>query len=99
MTVTFFRFKPGHLLMPGRALCGAMVLADIGIDPAVLAAIAPDAFVNGPALWRTRTTPWPRTGGHKYDARATPSWCRAAPTHTGAARLSARGALRAARDS
>ncbi len=51
-SVTFFRLKPGHLIEPGRSLCGAIRLADIGIPASVLPAIGPNAFVNGPALWR-----------------------------------------------
>ena len=65
-TVTFFRLKPGHLLLPGRALCGEVRLADIGIPDAVLAgdrARAPSS--TGRALWR-RSYPWPRLDGHKY---------------------------------
>jgi hydroxyethylthiazole kinase-like uncharacterized protein yjeF len=63
LTVTFFRRKPGHLLQPGRDLCGELVLADIGLPAAVLERIRPDSFANGPALWRL---PRPDAGSHKH---------------------------------
>ncbi|MEI9884912.1 MAG: NAD(P)H-hydrate dehydratase [Rhizomicrobium sp.] len=90
LTVTFFRRKPAHLLFPGRALCGEIVVADIGIPEAALDAARPRLFENGPTLW---TYPWPKTDAHKY-ARG---HCLvvSGPAHaTGAARLAARGALR-----
>src|SRR5690242_12923562 len=65
LTVTFFRKKPGHLLMPGRRLCGPTLVADIGIPAAVLEQIAPATHENGPALWLDRY-PWPRLEDHKY---------------------------------
>ncbi len=92
-TVTFFRRKPGHLLLPGRTLCGTVTLADIGIDTACLAAIAPMAFHNQPDVWM-HAFPRPSPDGHKY--RRGHAVAVSGPlTGTGAARLAARGALRA----
>ncbi len=64
-TVTFFRRKPGHLLVPGRDLCGEVVVADIGIPEAVLAEIQPRSAANDPDLWRAARPPL-RSADHKY---------------------------------
>lgn len=65
LTVTFFRRKPGHLLMPGRDRAGRVVVADIGIPEAVLDKIAPELLSNSPDNWGD-AFPWPRAEGHKY---------------------------------
>jgi NAD(P)H-hydrate epimerase len=90
LTVTFFRKKPAHVLMTGRAFCGEIVVADIGIPPEAVRGAT--LFENHPDLWIGRY-PWPSPTGHKF-ARG---HCAvvSGPAHaTGAARLAARGALR-----
>jgi len=90
-TVTFTRKKPGHVLLPGRDLCGATVVADIGTPAAVLDRIAVDTWENGPALWRARL-PSASASGNKY-TRGHAVLYGGYPI-TGAARLAARAAAR-----
>jgi hydroxyethylthiazole kinase-like uncharacterized protein yjeF len=92
-TVTFFRRKPAHLLMPGRKHCGRVRVADIGIDAGVLEEIQPRTFENVPQSWQA-LFPVPRIDGHKY-ARGHAVVLSGELASTGAARLAARGALRA----
>src|SRR5581483_4795656 len=90
-TVTFFRKKPAHLLLPGRSLCGDVIVVPIGIPDRVLADIAPRCHENEPALWLDRY-PWPRPAGHKYSRGHLV--VVGGGTMTGAGRLAARSAHR-----
>ena len=90
LTVTFFRKKLAHLLLPGATHCGDVVVADIGIPTAALDETKPQLFENNPEQWRY---PWPTPESHKYSR----GHCVivSGPAHaTGAARLAALGALR-----
>lgn len=91
-TVTFFRKKPGHLLMPGRALCGPVTVADIGIADDVLAATGVAGHENSPDLWRS-DFPVLDVNGHKYH-RGHGLVVAGGLEGVGAPRLSARAALR-----
>jgi NAD(P)H-hydrate epimerase len=92
LTVTFFRKKPGHLLLPGRLLCGEVVVADIGISSSVLEQISPNTFENDPCLW-IGDLPRPQDNGNKY-SRGHALISGGYPM-TGAARMAARAAARA----
>lgn len=90
LTVTFFRRKPGHLLLPGRLLSGELVLADIGIPESMLGGVHSRTFANGPALWRL---PSPDAASHKYSRGHLT--ILGGEAMTGAARLAAAAARRA----
>jgi len=90
LTVTFFRKKPAHVLMPGRFRCGVVVVADIGIADSAIDAIKPKLSENDPSLWQF---PWPDPLKHKY-ARGHCVVVSGPAHQTGAVRLAARAALR-----
>ena len=85
-TVTFHRRKPGHLLQPGKALCGALHVAGIGLDDEG----APDALRAGPDLF---ALPRPKAATHKY-ARGSVVVATGGRLSAGAARLAANAAAR-----
>jgi ADP-dependent NAD(P)H-hydrate dehydratase / NAD(P)H-hydrate epimerase len=91
-TVTFTRKKPGHLLLPGRDLCGTTIVADIGTPQSVLDRIGVDTWENDSELWR-RELPQLKSSGNKF-TRGHALLCGGYPM-TGAARMAARAAARA----
>lgn len=88
LTITFVRKKPGHLLFPARALCGELILRDIGMADSVIAKLGPTTWENGPALFQL---PPRQATGHKYRNGDVTILAGSMP---GAARLAAMAARR-----
>jgi NAD(P)H-hydrate epimerase len=91
LTVTYFRKKIGHVLQPGRSLCGEVVVTDIGTPKSVFEFIAPNTFENDPLLW-LHALPRAQIEANKY-TRGHALVLGGYPT-TGAARMAARAAAR-----
>jgi NAD(P)H-hydrate epimerase len=91
LTVTFCRKKIGHLLLPGRALCGKIALAAIGIPDQAVAANAAQVFENEPPLW-LKDFPRPKIDAHKFERGHTVIY--GGSLRTGAACLAAAAAQR-----
>lgn len=91
LTVTFFRKKPAHVLMPGRALCGEVVVAAIGLDANAGELSQPEVFENAPECW---APDWPSLGAEQHKYQRGHALVYGGGVMTGAARLSARAAAR-----
>ncbi|KZB50882.1 NAD(P)H-hydrate dehydratase [Thalassospira xiamenensis] len=92
VTVTFCRPKPGHYLLPGRVLCGQLIVCDIGITDQTIRDIRPSLMRNEPGIWRAGIH-WPGVDGHKYHRGHL--LVVGGASMTGAGRLVARAARRA----
>jgi hydroxyethylthiazole kinase-like uncharacterized protein yjeF len=91
LTVTFFRRKPGHLLLPGRSCAGDIVVSTLDVADAVYATIPASLFANTPDLWIDHF-PWPTEDSHKYTRGH--AILLGGTAMTGAARLAAYAAQR-----
>jgi hydroxyethylthiazole kinase-like uncharacterized protein yjeF len=85
--------KPGHLLMPGRSLCGDVEVVDIGIPSRIIHSSAGTIAVNHPVLWQ-QWLAQPNAQSHKYK-RGHLAVFSGGASHTGAARLAAAAGLAA----
>ena len=92
LTVTFCRFKPAHLLLPGSAICGDICLSDIGINDETVERLGCKTFVNAPPLWFDKIN-WPNEFSNKYTRGHL--LVVGGERMSGAARLAAMGARRA----
>jgi ADP-dependent NAD(P)H-hydrate dehydratase / NAD(P)H-hydrate epimerase len=89
LTVTFCRKKIAHMLLPGKALCGRLQVALIGISDGTIAHLKTTIFENDPGLWLS-VFPVPSAETHKYQRGHVVVYGGA--QRTGAACLGAAGA-------
>ena len=88
LTITFFRKKPAHVLLPGKSLCGEIVVLDIAIAPIVLEHIETK-------LWENAKPKLPAfvPEAHKFN-RGHAVVFSGTQFRTGASRLTAQSALK-----
>ncbi|MBW9090201.1 NAD(P)H-hydrate dehydratase [Rhizobium wenxiniae] len=91
-SVTFMARKPGHLLLPGKSLCGDIEVFDIGIPARIVLAAARRIHENRLELWRG-LLPSSGADSHKYKRGHLGVFSGPAAS-TGAARLSALAGLK-----
>jgi hydroxyethylthiazole kinase-like uncharacterized protein yjeF len=92
-TITFMARKPGHVLMPGRSLCGVVEVFDIGIPHRILREHAGLVCDNHPALWRDA---FPKADEDTHKFKRGHLTVFSGPSHaTGAARMTAMAGFRA----
>ncbi len=92
VTVTFCVKKPAHVLQPAAALCGEVVVAEIGFGRFVESVGGGRLMENAPALWAS-TLRWPEATSHKHQ-RGRLAVVSGSVANTGAARLAAQSGLR-----
>lgn len=93
ITVTFEARKPGHVLLPGRELCGRVEVAHIGMPRRIVLQNAQTVAINSPKYW-LKQFPSVSLDSHKY-RRGHLAVFSGGKSHTGAARLAAGAGLRA----
>jgi hydroxyethylthiazole kinase-like uncharacterized protein yjeF len=93
LTITFGRPKLGHFLLPGKAFCGRLIVADIGLRGTDFDAGQKTTMLNGPDLWLDRM-PVPTANMHKYNRGHAVVVAGGAEESMGAGRLAAEAALR-----
>lgn len=87
VTISFFKAKPGHYLLPGREYMGELVIKDINISVDTLSKIKVQYWLNEPGLWEI---PSAEIEDYKYRRGAVS--IIGGSQMTGAARLSAHAA-------
>ncbi|KQO80802.1 bifunctional ADP-dependent NAD(P)H-hydrate dehydratase/NAD(P)H-hydrate epimerase [Rhizobium sp. Leaf262] len=92
-TVTFMARKPGHVLMPGRSLCGELEVFDIGIPHRILREHSGLICENHSSLWMSA---FPKADEDTHKFKRGHLTVFSGPSHaTGAARMTAMAGFRA----
>lgn len=92
-TVTFMAKKPGHVLVPGRELCGHLEVFDIGIPRRIVVSHCAPLWENHPKVWANRLA-LDDAETHKFK-RGHLTVFSGLSYATGAARMTATAGLRA----